>query len=386
MLAPARQNLRILHVLRSPVGGLFRHVVDLASGQAERGHDVGIIADSETGGTHAARTFEALGQKLRLGLLRIPMNRHLGIHDLHAVRSVAQRLAETQAEIIHGHGAKGGAYARLQHAAALRVYTPHGGTLHYSRMDPVGFFYLGLERLLSRRTDLLLFESAYANDTFTVKVGKPTGLVRVVHNGVAPEEFEPIVPEAGATDLVFVGELRWLKGVDVLIDALAELASERRIVSATIVGDGPERDHFHRRAAALGLSHSVRFTGPLPPRDAFAKGKILVLPSRAESLPYVVLEAAAAGVPIIATRVGGVPEIFGAEASALVAPNNVSALAHMITECLHNPLRMHASAALLRERIRTHFAAGPMIAEVLDAYGEGLSGRKVLGAPALNVS
>lgn len=386
MLAPARQRLRILHVLRAPVGGLFRHVADLARGQAGYGHEVGIIADSRTGGAHAADMLATLSGRLALGVTRVPMDRHIGFLDVNAICAVAKRAAEVQADILHGHGAKGGAFVRLQSGAALRVYTPHGGTLHYSRQSAAGYFYLGLERLLSPRTDLLLFESAYARDTFGTKIGKPAALVRVVHNGVTPEEFEPIAPEPEATDLVFVGELRRLKGVDVLIDALAELASRQKVVSATIVGDGPERDLFHRRAAALGLSHAVRFAGPLPARQAFAKGKVLVLPSRAESLPYVALEAAAAGLPIIATAVGGIPEIFGADAAGLVPPDNVAALAEMIACTLLDPALLQPIAASLRERVRAHFSAAAMTSQVLEAYEEGLRRREKASAPALKVS
>src|ERR1043165_5845435 len=121
------EPLKILHVLRSPVGGLFRHVIDLARTQAARGHKVGIVADSSTGGTRADAAFESLNGRLALGLTRVPMSRHVGPSDLSAQRHVAQRARETGADVLHGHGAKGGAYARLCGAGPIRVYTPHGG-------------------------------------------------------------------------------------------------------------------------------------------------------------------------------------------------------------------------------------------------------------------
>src|SRR5581483_9081025 len=143
---PVAENpLRILHVLRSPVGGLFRHVCDLARAQAERGHRVGIVADASTGGERAAAAFAALAPHLALGLTRVPMSRELGPSDVSAQRHVASRSRESDADVLHGHGAKGGAYARLVSGRAIRVYTPHGGSLHYSRSSPVGFVYLTLE-------------------------------------------------------------------------------------------------------------------------------------------------------------------------------------------------------------------------------------------------
>src|SRR5262249_25622997 len=148
--------LDILHVLRAPVGGLFRHVVDLAGGQAERGHNVGLIVDSRTGGTRAEEMLAALSSKLTLGISRYPFPGHLGIRDYGGTRHVTKRIAQTKAQVVHGHGAKGGAYARLATVPAqtVRAYTPHGGSLHYRPRTPLGMVYLGLERLLMRRGDL----------------------------------------------------------------------------------------------------------------------------------------------------------------------------------------------------------------------------------------
>lgn len=218
-----RRPLRILHVLRAPVGGLFRHVTDLARAQAERGHAVGLLLDSTSGGADAETTLKELAAILQLGLLRIPMSRNIGPADRLAVRHVSARAQESKADILHGHGAKGGAYGRLAQASALRAYTPHGGSLHYGRISPLGLLYLNLERLLSRRTDLFLFESEFSREAYRKKVGAPKALARVVYNGVRPEELKSVMPDADAADVVFVGELRKLKGVDLLIDAMAQI-------------------------------------------------------------------------------------------------------------------------------------------------------------------
>src|SRR5689334_5115480 len=103
----APDRLRILHVLRAPIGGLFRHVVDLARGQAARGHQVGLIADSSSGGEQAEATLADLTKMLALGLSRVPMSRQLGASDLPAVAHIAKRATDTAADVIHGHGAKG---------------------------------------------------------------------------------------------------------------------------------------------------------------------------------------------------------------------------------------------------------------------------------------
>jgi glycosyltransferase involved in cell wall biosynthesis len=372
----ARGALNILHVLRAPVGGLFRHVVDLARGQIARGHRVGMIADSGSGGARADATLAELANELALGLSRVPMSRQIGISDPAAVTHVARRAADTAADVIHGHGAKGGAYARLaRNARAIRVYTPHGGSLHYRWGTPAGFLYLLAERALIRRTDLFLFESVYGQDAFRAKVGEPAALSRVVHNGVTRAEFEPIATKPDAADLVFVGELRTLKGVDVLIDAIALLAREGQRVSVIIAGDGPDRAAFETQAAAQDVGDRVRFIGSTPARAAFALGRRLVVPSRAESLPYIVLEAAAAGMPLIATDVGGIAEIFGPDASELIAPGDPVILASAIGKSLREGPTSRANAVRLQARVAEGFSADVMTDAVLTGYRAAMQRR-----------
>jgi glycosyltransferase involved in cell wall biosynthesis len=365
--------LAILHVLRAPVGGLFRHVVDLARGQLARGHEVGVIVDSSLAGGGAQALLAELEPQLGLGLTRVAMSRHLGWRDFSALRRVARRVRAAAPDVVHGHGAKGGAYARLPSGPAVRVYTPHGGSLHFERGSALGFAYLTLERILAGRTELLLFESDYARRTFLAKIGTTRGLVRVVHNGVTAAEFDPVAPDAAAADFVFVGELRTLKGVHILIEALAALVAAGRSPSAVIVGSGPDAPAFAALTEARGLARLVRFREPLPARAAFRLGRSLVVPSLAESLPYIVLEAAAAAVPLIAADAGGIAEIFGAQRGRLVAPGDASALAAALARVLDDPGAQRAAALELRERVRTAFSADRMVDEVLTAYAAALA-------------
>lgn len=365
--------LKILHVLRAPVGGLFRHVVDLANEQIARGHNVGLIADSGTGGARAEEVFRDLGPRLALGLSRIAMPRHAGPGDFAAAAHVRRRLRETGAAIVHGHGAKGGAYARLTSGkSAVRVYTPHGGTLVFGDQSLAGKFYFFTERLLMARGDLFLFESRFSADKFRATIGEPRGVVRVVHNGVSPAEFNPAPVAADPTDVIFMGEMRVLKGVDVLLDALAHLHAKGRTVTATLIGDGGDKQAFVDRATRLGLAASVRFMPAMPARDAQTQGRIMVVPSRAESLPYVVLEAAAAAKPLVASRVGGIPEIFGPLSDTLVPPGDVSALATALARMLDDPAVAAARAQVLKERVAASFTVKAMVDGVLDAYEAAL--------------
>jgi len=376
--APAR-SLKIMHILRAPLGGLFRHVVDVARGQAERGHRIGLIVDSTTGGPQADAALAELAPHLALGLQRVAIARELGPSDIRALRLVSRNIALAAPDVLHGHGAKGAALSRLTLSApsAIRVYTPHGGSLVYRPGTVAGGFYRTLEWLLKWRTDLFLFESTYVAGLFRAEIGRPPAMVRVVHNGVSDAEFEAIAPNADATDIVCLGELRPVKAFDVLIEALALLKASGRRVSATIAGEGPQGADLKALAERLDVADLVRFVGYRPAREAFAMGRILVIPSRAESLPYVVLEAIAAGLPVIATRVGGIPEIFGPQTKHLIAPDDIGVLVGAIRAALDSPGEVRRVMQQVKARVRQEFSLAAMVDGGLTAYREAMALRKL---------
>jgi glycosyltransferase involved in cell wall biosynthesis len=371
--------LNIVHILRAPLGGLFRHVVDLVEGQAARGHRLGVIVDSSTGGERAEAALAQLAPHLALGIQRVAISRQIGPSDLAAARRVSGWIRQAAPDVLHGHGAKGAALARLTLSApqAIRVYTPHGGSLVYRPGTVASGFYRTLEWLLKWRTDVFLFESSYIAALFRAAIGHPPGIVRVVHNGVGETEFAPIVPRPDATDIVCVGELRPVKAFDVLIEALAILKQQGRPVSATIAGDGPDAAKLKAKTEQCDVADLVRLVGYRPVREAFAMGRMMVIPSRAESLPYVVLEAAAAGVPIVSTRVGGIPEIFGAQSDRLIAPDDIDALINAITTALDDPATMTCVAQQIKARVRAEFSLPAMVDGGLAAYREAIALRKL---------
>lgn len=375
----ASDRLRIVHVMRAPVGGLFRHVLDLARAQAQAGHDVGVIADSSTGGAAAAAALDDLAPLLTLGLTRFPMHRQPHPGDIAVAWRVARLLQGFEPDVVHGHGAKGGLYARLgallpgfpaPHKPILRVYTPHGGSLHFSSDSLEGRVFFAVERALARVTDFTPFESAYALARFSELVGPPGWPSTVVHNGLAETEFVEAAPASDATDFLYVGELRFCKGVDTLIAALAEMGGDARL---TLVGFGPDEEAFRALATSLGVAERIVFQPPTPIRKALRLGRILVAPSRAESLPYVVLEAIAARLPVVATRVGGLPEIFGANARRLVPPDDPGRLAaamRAMRDLDEAPRR--ALTAEMADFIRARFTLEGMAEGVLCGYRDAI--------------
>ena len=373
----ADQPLRILHAVRTPVGGIFRHILDLANGQVDRGHHVGIIADSLTGGERAEAALAAIAPRLALGVHRLAIRREPFPTDVLVWAHIMRLIRRLKPDVLHGHGAKAGAFIRLKTGSegTIRVYTPHGGSLHYPLNTIKGALYSRLERALMNSTDLFLFESTFARDTYQRTIGTPKGLVRCVFNGVTAEEFDPVVKADDATDVVYVGEFRHIKGADLLIDAVARLHADGKPVTLTLAGDGEELAALKAQIQRLGLTEAVNFIGHVKARNGFSKGGILVVPSRGDSMPYVVIEAAAAGIPMVAANVGGIPEIFGSHTEALFAANIVSAMADAIEIALEDPEAAQARAKSLRERIFLHFSQKAMVEGVLAGYREAFAKR-----------
>jgi glycosyltransferase involved in cell wall biosynthesis len=369
MTAPDRP-LRILHATRAPVGGIFRHILDLANGQADRGHEVGIIADSLTGGERASQALAEIAPRLKLGVHRIAIHREPRPTDALVWAHFMRMIQRLKPDVLHGHGAKAGAFVRLRKrsAHAIRVYTPHGGSLHYKPDSFKGQIYGRLERALMNSTDLFLFESAFARETYQRTIGIPKGLVRCVFNGVTADEFDSVSRAPDATDVVYVGEFRQIKGADILVDAVARLHADGRPVTLTLAGDGEETAALKAQVERLGLISAVRFIGHVKARHGFAQGKLLVVPSRGDSMPYVVIEAGAAGIPMVAANVGGIPEIFGPFTDALFAPNIGAAVADAIETAMEDPEAAQTRARALRERIFQHFSQKAMVEGVLTGY------------------
>jgi glycosyltransferase involved in cell wall biosynthesis len=363
--------LRIVHAVRAPVGGIFRHILDLANGQVDAGHHVGIIADSLTGGDRASAALAEIAPRLKLGVRRVAIHREPHPADFLVWARFMYWIARLKPDVVHGHGAKAGAFIRMRGRSKrfIRVYTPHGGSLHYPLHTWRGAFYSRLERALMNNTELFLFESVFARNTYQRTIGTPkAGLVCCVFNGVTAAEFDPVTLASDATDIAYVGEFRHIKGADLLIDAVARLRADGKPVTLTLAGDGEELGSLKTQIEKHSLTEAIRFIGHVKARLGFSKGRLLVVPSRGDSMPYVVIEAAAAGIPMVAADVGGIPEIFGAHQDALFAPNSAGAMADAIETALDDPATATMRAKELRERIFMHFSQKAMVEGVLASY------------------
>lgn len=370
----AARPLKIVHCFRSPVGGIFRHVRDLVDAQVAAGHQVGIVCDSTTGGAFEEKLFREIESRLSLGLTRVAMQRHIGPGDILAAWRTFKVIKDLHPDVLHGHGAKGGVYSRVFgsllrvfRSRVARLYSSHGGSLHYDEDTLTGKIFFRIESLLEKMTDHLLFVSQYELTTYTKKVHQPRVPFSVIYNGLQASEFEPSKLNADAADFLFIGMMRDLKGPDIFIDAFSSVCKKiGKKLTAVMVGDGEDREKYISQVKSLGLSDQIAFHMPMPAREAFPMAKAIVVPSRAEAMPYIVLEALAAGKPMIASAVGGIPEIFGVGSYALIKPDPIE-LAEKMAAFVADALKLKSAMPPLTE-MKSKFGADVMAREIEARY------------------
>jgi glycosyltransferase involved in cell wall biosynthesis len=358
---------RIIHCFRAPLGGVMRHVGDLVTAQHGMGLDVGLITASNLGGASADKLLRPLEPKCSLGIHRIHMARVPTLRDLAAYWAIREKCRALRPDLLHGHGAKGGAFAALiGHSLGVPAfYTPHGGSLQFKWTSTLGLLSLTLEKMLRPLLTGLIFVCEWEKNAYEAKVGLGGKPFRIVHNGLWEADFLAVTPHRDAADLLFIGELREVKGVDVMLRALATVAASRPI-TAMIVGDGTQRRRLETLCRSLGLDRHVAFVGARPASSVWDRGRVMVVPSRFESMPYVVLEAAAASIPVIATRTGGIPEIL--PAAQLLEPGDPTALAHAIIAVLDDIEAWRGHARAVAATVRGRFSATDMAESIANFY------------------
>ena len=305
--------------------------------------------------------------------------------DLGKLGGLAAWLRRERIDILHTHLFGSNTWGRLLgRLAGVPILIAHE---HWSSKTSTE---VTVDRLLARLSDRILVPSAWSRELVHQSDGVPLGQISVVYNGVDTGEFAPrhdgpavraaLGIPSDAPLIGYVGRLAVNKGgQDDLLRAVAALRGDLPGVHLLIIGDGALRPSLTALAAELGLSDVVHFTGVradvawlLGAADVFA------LPSRFEALPIAVLEAMALARPVVATRVGGVPEAVLAEQTGLlVPPGAVEALRAALARVLGDPALAARLGAAGRDRLLAHFTLDQMVRRVEQIY-EALARRKLL--------
>lgn len=353
--------MRLMEVLEPSGGGSGRHFIDLCRGMQARGHIVHAVYSPVRAEPRFVDELASLGLA---GMHAVAMARAPGLSDFRAWWALRAATVRTgPLDIIHGHSSKAGALSRIRLPGphVPRVYTPHAFRTMDPGLSPVSRkVYGSIERLLARSfTDRLICVSAdeYAHAR---ALGMPRDRLSIVVNGVdtPPSESRGSVRSAlgipqDALVFGFVGRLTHQKAPERLVAAFERVAERVPDAQLLMIGNGEMQDTVRwqidacRHAARMHLTNE--FTGP----QAMAAIDVLVVPSRYEAMSYAMLEAAAAGKPLILSNVGGASTVLkDGENGLLVAndddPEHLSAA--MLELSRPDRLTRHAAAANARSR------------------------------------
>lgn len=363
---------RLLLTAYPEVGGVARHIVDLATGLDPEAWaiDLACLAGSEPAELLAERPNVAIHELRGTDGRPAP-------HDARDLALLSRLVGA--ADVVHAHSAKAGFLVRL--AAALggarrrTLYTPHAWSF-WAASGAEARLYLGLERAASRWCHAIVAVSE-ADRSAGVESGIGTAsLYRVIPNGIDVDRFAvPRRPVAGR--ILWVGRLAKQKRPDVAVEALALLTQTRPEARCDLVADGPLRASVESQVAAANLGGAVRLLGArndVP--ELLSRATCYLLTSSYEGCPYTVLEAMAAGVPVVAAAVGGVPElVVHGKTGILVAPGRPDLAALALSELLADPARAEALGLAGRRRAQALFSRERMVAATAALYDEILAGR-----------
>lgn len=369
------RRLRVLHIIGGgEFGGAERHILTLFR-----------AVNPDDAILEAASLFEApfapLAREEGMRVAVIPMGNKL---DFRVVFHLRNLLRAQGYDLVHTHGVRANLLGRLAARwAGLPVVTTVHSLMLQDYPHPVSRVLNTLsERLTSGLTAYFIAVSNYLADAL-VNEGVPRDKVTVVYNGMdlnfgkreTPLLRERFALPEGAPLIATVGRLHQVKGHRYFIEAAALVLKEHPEARFLIIGSGPERAPLENLVGRLRLEERVFFTGFIKQIEHYYNQfKVLVLASLSEGLPLTVLEALACGTPVVATRVGGLPEVVrSGETGLLVPPGDAPALAEAVSRVLKNPEEARAMAQRGGDFVRSNFSAARMAAETVSVY------RKVLG-------
>lgn len=377
-----------MHVMESTIGGTRRHLRDMAAGQARAGLEVTVVAAAE----REPRVREDFAELREAGVdvRELAMVRSIrpASDRAHAAR-IGAWMRELQPDVVHTHSSKGGAlgrFASLRTGIGVRVHTPHTFAFLFDAMfsAPKRFVFHQVERRLGRRTDAMIAVSRGEADTIAAAGVTYPERVHVVPNGIDPGPWQR-TKALGRGELglkgdgpvgIVVGLLNSAKGQDLAIEALTRQGCED--LQLLIVGHGEDEPELVASIERLALEDRVRLLGWRDDVPALlASVDFLCLPSRWEGMPYAVLEAMAAGLPVVATRVDGARDlVVDGETGFLANVGSVDSLGAALARATElTPEDRSRCGVAARTRLETEYTVERMVERTVAVYDSLLPGR-----------
>jgi len=322
-----------------------------------RCHLAVFLAAGETGQTPFVRAAQACG-------MPVHFIRGVNRYDPRLVSGLASLSRRLRADIFHAHEVKSDAIAYMAskvHGVCL-VTTLHGWIGNSAKQRAL----IAIDRRLVRRFDAVIAVSSRIRDE-AAGAGVPSDRLHLLHNAIVVERYRRtgdtgFLRQLLGRDLprpivVSIGRLSPEKGHADMIEALGIVAARGRTLSTVLLGDGPERSRLFEMIRSLNLEGSVHLAGHVEsPERVLQEADLMVLPSHTEGLPNVALEALVMEVPVLATRVGGTPEVVrDGETGSLVEPHAPAALAAALIDFASDPSRWNLMAVRGRRLVESHF-------------------------------
>jgi glycosyltransferase involved in cell wall biosynthesis len=374
--------MRIVHAIaRLNLGGAAQQVLELAAGQMRGGHQVVVAAGRLAPGEES---MAYVADELGVEVVGVPeLQRELSLRDLAATRRLRALLRARRPDVVHTHAAKAGATGRLAALTAggarpaVRVHTFHGHVLR-------GYFgprrervFTAVERALARGTTALITPSAAVRDDLVALGVAPAERFEVIRYGFRfeqPARVRDLGLPAGTFVVGWAGRLTEIKRPLDLVRTLAALRAHGVDATFVLLGDGELRPQVEALAAELGVAGHLRLEGYQRGLEAWHPAfDALLLTSANEGTPVAALEALTAGRPVVATAVGGVPDVVEDGETGFLAPvGDTDALAERLARLARDPDLRARMGRLGRERVREGFGVERMVEEVEALYGRHL--------------
>ncbi|MEO5821015.1 MAG: glycosyltransferase family 4 protein [Vicinamibacteraceae bacterium] len=304
--------------------------------------------------------------------------------DLRLISRVVALVKAQQIDIISAHEVKSDVIAWL---ARVLHHVPIVTTLHgWIGNKPRQRAFIALDKWVVRKFDRVIVVSAKIQQEL-IAAGVPPDKLRLVHNAIVLERYRRTGRRGALAQLlgrelpgpvaVSIGRISPEKGHLDLVEALGIVARRGRPLSTVLIGDGPARAQVAERVRALGLDDSVHMPGYLAQPERFLEDvDLMALPSHTEGLPNVVLEALAMDVPVVATRVGGTPEIItDHETGRLVPPHDPEAMAEALLSFMQDPAPWQAMARRGHRVVQDRFSFEQRTRTIEGIYSELAGGR-----------
>ena len=375
---------RILQVLRPAAGGMLGHLENLLEGLNQAGYELVIACPFEE------RTLRCLRAAGTLHLFPLDTGDGLRIGaDPYTAGRLAKFLKRQRFDLIHAHGAKAGLIARLalmkSHLATPVIVSYHNEILPPNRHFHVRIMRLHAERLLKNRTSHFIAVSPSIQQELVEKILCPPHKVSFIPNGIQLDpNNDGQVPDLNnlllwdkAQELFVIGtalRFTWEKGIDVLLDGFTHAVKVEPQLRLVLIGDGPQEDWIKEQIDARGLQEKIRLLGYIEnARRLFSLFDAFVLPSRTEGWPLTIMEAMSAGIPVIASRVGGIPTLLAdGEYGILVEPGDAQGLGEACMALARNPENARAAGQKAAAYARANFDTGKMVDHVQELYATAI--------------